>query len=100
MSDNIVCKMCKAEFREGALNDKGKCTMCEKLWPGVANKDELKKPDDEKENEGRLKNVVNKQIEEALLGYGLLTKCECGAYFYRRSPAQKTCTKCKDEASL
>ena len=94
MNKEIKCVYCLADFKsEANLNEHGKCEMCEKLHPGVKNKDELKKNPEEKENEGRFKNIVTKQINEMLSEYGILSKCDCGEFFYKRSPAQKRCGK-------
>lgn len=85
------CNFCKAEFKEGALNKLGKCFKCEELWPNVENKKDLDKDETDKENEGRLKNVILKEIEAFLLEKDVLLKCVCGKSYFKRSPAQKSC---------
>lgn len=97
MGDENICILCKAEFKEGALNEDKKCEMCEKLWPGITSKEDLKKDPDEEKNEGRLRTVIEKTVEDILVKHGILHKCECGKSFYKRSPAQKICSDCKGD---
>lgn len=86
------CNFCKAEFKPGALNERGKCFQCEKLWPNLDDRAELNKDEKEKENEGRMKNVIRKEVEAYLLELKVLLTCpECGKSYYKRSPAQKSC---------
>lgn len=97
MDNENICILCKAEFKDGALDANNKCEQCEKLWPGIVNKDDLKKDPEKEKNEGRLKNVIAKQIEEVLMSYGILDTCECGEKFFKRSPASKKCSACKGD---
>lgn len=86
-----ICNICKAEFRKGMLEE-GKCSKCIELYPTAVNpEDRHKKNEADKENEGRLKNVVDKQIKAMLTEYGILNECDCGKLFYKRSPNQKSC---------
>ena len=94
MLDEIKCKKCEATFKSGKyLNDDSVCEQCIKL--GIKSRDERRQNPDEKENEGRLKNVIAKEVDEILLKYGVLNKCACGNSFYKRGPAQKGCGNCK-----
>lgn len=97
MANENICILCKAEFKEGTLDDNHKCGQCEKLWPGITCKEDLKKDPEKEKNEGRLKNVIAKQIEEVLVSHGILNKCDCGGSFFKRSPAQKKCSACKGD---
>ena len=89
------CKLCDAEFRAEYLKD-GKCEVCTKKYPGMSSKEDIKREKDEdaKENEGRLKNIIDKQLDERLKEYGILHTCECGQLFYKTSPAKKKCGQC------
>lgn len=37
-SIDLQCSICSASFRPGDLNEKGKCTECEKAYPSAKNK--------------------------------------------------------------
>ena len=87
-----VCKFCKAEFYKGILNDKGKCPRCAMVYPDAETPEDIKpKNEEDKENEGRLKNIITNEITNMLEKYGVLERCNCGNLFHKRSPAQKTC---------
>ena len=91
------CKVCLASFKPGFLENE-KCPICVKLYPDAETpQDRYKKKPKAKEDEGRLETIVKKYIKESLIEYGILHECACGEYFYKRSPAQKTCGKCKGD---
>ncbi|NIT58967.1 MAG: hypothetical protein GWN00_22905 [Aliifodinibius sp.] len=88
------CAVCEAEFKPGYLNGEP-CEVCKKLFPGAKTKEDKhknKKPEVEKHEVD-----VKKIVEETLINYGILIACECGNYFYRKSPAQKQCSECKNK---
>lgn len=92
------CKFCKNEFYKGTLDENGKCDRCRLVYPNLQSPDEIKveKTAEDKENEGRLMNVIERQVNDMLEEYGLLERCVCGKLFHKRSPAQKYCgTDCK-----
>lgn len=92
------CAICEGEFYESKMND-GKCEACNTRFPGVKNREELKKKRDEssnKYNEGSFDVRVEKKVKEVLEGLGILNKCECGEIYFKKSPAQKSCGNCKE----
>jgi len=93
------CAVCEAEFKPGHLVE-GTCEVCKKLWPGAKTKedrDKAKKPDVES-HEVRIKDLVTKQVNELLESYGLLHRClNCSNLYVKKSPAQKSCSLCKDK---
>ncbi len=97
MLEENICRVCKAEFRSGHLDEDKKCVQCEKLWPGVKNKSELKRDEGEIVKANELKITMQEEIAIALAELGITHKCDCGESFYKRSPAQKNCGKCKGD---
>lgn len=101
MINNAVgnCAICENEFYAEKLKD-GKCDVCNSRFPGIKNKAELEKQreeDNSEFNKGSLPSLIKEKVESMLEEYGILQKCECGNLFYKRSPAQKGCGKCKTE---
>lgn len=97
MLEENICRVCKAEFRPGHLDEDKKCVQCEKLWPGIKNKAELKRDEGEIVRANELKTTIHTEIYAKLAELGITLKCECGENFYKRSPAQKICSKCKGD---
>ena len=88
------CAVCKAEFRTGCLDGDGVCGTCNVMWPGAKtpeDRNKTKKPEVESQT-ALIKDMVTSQVNELLEAYGVLHRClDCGAFFYKRSPAQKGC---------
>lgn len=85
------CKVCESGFPKGYLAD-GICDPCKLMWPGAKTKEDRnkgKRPDIESQDT-RTKNMVNDLLES----YGIIHKCDCGGYYFRRSPNQKGCGDC------
>ena len=92
------CILCNNEFRLKGLNEDGKCARCVAIHPDAKSRDDLKeKSEEDKENEGRMINVINREIIRVLREHKILQDCECGRAYYKRSPAQKSCGKCKGD---
>ena len=98
MEDN-KCNVCEANFFGTPLVG-GVCSDCTKLYPGVKTKEGLKKdkkPEIES-HEVLIKELVTKQVNEMLESFGILHRClTCGKLYYRRSPAQKSCSDCPNK---
>ena len=97
--DKERCEFCKADFRPGILK-KGKCVECEKAYPGAESMKEWKDKQNPalKENEAAMRKSVTKILHETLEELGILSCCECGEVYYKRSPAQKSCGRCKGDS--
>lgn len=92
------CAICGEKFQVAKMKD-GKCDGCNTRFPGVANREDLKKQRDEssnKYNEGSFDSRVEKKVKDILSELGILSDCTCGKKFFKRSPAQKNCG-CKKE---
>lgn len=96
--DRERCEFCKADFRPGIIKH-GKCPECEKDFPGVDSMKEWKDKQNPalKENEAALRKSVVRILHETLGELGILSCCECGETFYKRSPAQKKCGRCGED---
>lgn len=94
------CLICEQEFYVEKMTD-GKCDVCHARFPGIKDRAELLKQKEEKQNEkyndGNFDNMVTKKVTEVLKNYNVLVECGCGGFYYRRSPAQKTCGNCGDK---
>jgi hypothetical protein len=88
------CQVCKAEFNTGCLDKEGICDVCKRMWPGAKtpeDRNKTKKPEVES-HEAQVKDLVAKQVNELLEGYGILHRClACSNMYFKRSPAQKGC---------
>ena len=89
------CKICMFDFKPGTLVD-GKCTECVKRYPGVNSMKEWKEKQNPEaaEAEKQINDRVVKIVERKLKEFGILTDCDCGKSYFRKSPAQKTCGNC------
>jgi len=100
MSQESVCPICEAGFRNDAMvpNNAGVlvCKLCAKEHPDAKTRkdvvvDPLRKARSLTEDVCR--EIVYEILEEANISR---TECsECGELFFRRSPAQKICPKCR-----
>ena len=93
--ENDKCAVCLSEgFKSGTLDKDNVCIMCNKLWPGAKIPDDRKKkkkPEVES-HETQIKDLVVKQVNEILEEYGILHRClTCSNFYFKRSPAQKSC---------
>lgn len=95
MSEDGICKICEAGFRESDMTG-GKCHLCNELYPKAKTKEDIKvkfKNKAETLSEERVKDLVYEILEEANLKR---VKCEkCEKLYFRTSPAQKVCKECK-----
>lgn len=94
------CVVCLSEgFKAGTLDKDNVCTMCNKLWPGAKTPDDRnkkKKPEVES-HEAQTKELVTNEVNNLLESYEILHRClGCSNLYYRRSPAQKQCSQCKE----
>lgn len=91
------CDFCKADFRIDAIKN-NKCAECEKDYPGVATMKEWKEQQQPefKANELALKGTVTKIVNNILEELGILSECDCGKLYFKRSPAKKTCGNCEE----
>lgn len=101
MSDTSTakCAICEGGFYTAKMKD-GKCDACNIRFPGVKDKEDLKKQretSDSKFNAGSFEKRVEKQVENILKKFGFLIECDCGELYNKRSPAQKSCGICKNK---
>ena len=91
------CKICTFDFKPGTLVD-GKCGPCLKKYPNVDSMKEWKeqKNPELKETERVFEEKVQKVVDRKLKEIGILTDCECGKSFFKRSPSHKQCGNCKE----
>lgn len=89
------CKLCTFDFKPGTLVD-GKCGPCAEKYPDVDSMKEWKDKQDpeRKENERAFEAKVQKVLDRKLKEIGILTDCECGKSFFKRSPSHKHCGNC------
>ena len=100
MNEN-KCVVCLSEgFKSGSLDENSVCGVCNTLWPGAKkpeDRNKKKKPDVES-HEAQTKELVTKQVNELLEGFGILHRClTCSSLYFKRSPAQKSCSQCKED---
>ncbi len=100
MDDN-KCAVCLSEgFKSGTLDENNVCMVCNTLWPGAKkpeDRNKKKKPDVES-HEAQTKDLVTKQVNELLEGFGILHRClTCSNLYFKRSPAQKSCGCVKED---
>jgi len=90
------CILCESYFRSGAL-EKGKCRSCTKLYPKAKSREELLKQTNPNKAQTLTDTVVQQMIYDTLEEAGLERhECEkCKKLYFRTSPAQKQCRKCK-----
>lgn len=93
--DDQKCVVCEANFRASFMEG-NKCRICAATYPEANSKtDVIKKNKNVADllSESRVEQIVYKILEEAGLKR---IKCDkCHNLFYRTSPAQKNCSKCK-----
>lgn len=96
MAEELRCLICEAYFRASAMVG-DKCTQCDTLYPNAKTKEDVKvktKNKAETLTEGKVKELVYEILEDANLKR---VKCDkCGKLFFKTSPAQKFCNKCKE----
>lgn len=91
-----VCCICEGEFYKVKMRE-GKCDLCARLYPGAKSMDEVKeqqKTQQEQANKDSFDNRVERKIWDVLEQLGVLSNCDCGNKFFKKSPAQKSCGKC------
>lgn len=95
--DESQCCICEAYFRSNSMVG-DKCSKCASLYPKAKTKDDIKlkfKNKAETLTESRVRELIYEILSEANINR---VECEkCGTLFYRRSPAQKVCDKCKSK---
>ena len=91
------CVICEFDFKAGTMTD-GKCTECAKKFPDSNSMKEVieKNNPQLKKNEEDMERRIAKSVERKLKEVGILSECECGKSFFRKSPAQKSCGSCKE----
>jgi len=94
------CKMCGFDYKPGTTVD-GKCTECTRKYPGADSMKEWKEQQNPmlKEADRVAEERVAKIVDRKLKELGILTDCDCGKSYFRKSPAQKTCGNCPKEDS-
>lgn len=92
--ESVQCKVCGMDFRESSLSD-GKCELCITMYPNCNSREEACGilPDEDIDMDATIKEV----IDNRLLELGLVSECECGSLFYKRSPAHKRCKDCQKD---
>lgn len=98
MQSENQCIICKASFRESALKD-GKCPDCAVKFPSAKTREDIMKKGEKNKTRNLTENVVEQIVYEILEEAGIKRhRCDkCSALFFRTSPAQKQCLKCKEE---
>lgn len=91
------CVICEFDFKAGTMTD-GKCTECAKKFPDSNSMKEVmeKKNPQLKKNEEAMEKRIAKAVERKLNEIGILSECECGKSFFKRSPSHKHCGNCKE----
>lgn len=92
------CCICEASFRPSAMIG-NKCKSCHEKHPDLKGKEELQKEAKTKFiaeliNEEVMKRMVYDILEEAGIKREKCSKCE--KLYFKRSPAQKVCSDCKE----
>lgn len=97
--EDVRCPICEADFRPNAMVSSGgvmKCKICAEQHPKASTKEEAQgktKDVAETMTEPRIRAIIYEVLEEANIKR---VECgECKELFFRRSPAQKTCQKCR-----
>ncbi len=94
------CKLCTFDFKPGTLVD-GKCLQCTKKYGDVSSIKEWKEGQDpqakeeNKATEERIGKIVDRKLKEI----GILSDCDCGKSFFKRSPSHKSCGNCPKETN-
>lgn len=91
------CKLCEGYFRVNVMEG-DKCKVCDGLYPNAVTKEDIKvhqKPKAKTLTDETVKEIVYEILEEANLKR---VKCEkCNSLYFRTSPAQKQCPKCRED---
>jgi len=95
-----VCKICGGGFREGTLVN-GKCPICVVDYPDANSLVEAMVQTGKKEDihvnltQERVREIVYEILSDAGIKRVACEKCK--KLFYKISPAQRQCEKCKDK---
>jgi hypothetical protein len=97
MVEETKCILCQADFRPNAMVG-NKCISCNEKYPKAKSRDDIKPFNPNKIQtltESRVKELIYEILEEANIKR---FPCEkCGQLYFKNSPAQKICLKCKDK---
>jgi len=98
--DNNICVICKAGFPDSSMKG-NKCLKCHGLYPDAESVDDLRNKNTNVKAETMSESVVRRMIYDVLAEAGIKRhKCDkCSSLYYRTSPAQKTCSVCREKAS-
>lgn len=96
--EQVQCSVCEAYFRPTAITD-GKCSVCNQMFPGVKSRKELKLKSSPTKAQTMTEDVVQQMIYDTLEDAGIKRfECEkCQTLYYKTSPAQKQCSRCRDK---
>lgn len=100
MSEETKCTICEADFRHNAIVELPagvpKCPSCAKDYPKALTRAEVQvvnKNKAETLSEARVIALIYEKFEEANIRR---SSCEeCGELYFKNSPVQKYCPKCK-----
>lgn len=95
--DESICIICNASFRPNVMVG-DKCSYCNTLYPKAKSRKDIINPNKNKAEtltESRVKDIIYEILEDANLKR---VKCEkCEKLFFKRGPAQKYCSACKNK---
>jgi hypothetical protein len=96
MVEESICCICEANFRSDVMVG-NKCMICHELYPKANSKQEAREPSKSKA-EVMSDKVVREMIYEVLEEANIKRfKCDkCGKLYFKTSPAQRQCAKCKE----
>lgn len=100
MMDEQRCNLCEAYFRSSAMVD-GKCPVCHSMYPTIKTREELKLRNSPIKSQTLTDKVVQQMIYDTLEEAGIKRfECEkCRSLFFKVSPAQKQCQRCREKES-
>lgn len=94
--DESRCIICQADFRAAVMKD-SKCPVCATMFPKAKSREEALgkvKPKAETLTEKRVRDLIYEILEDAGIKRFECEKCK--DLFFKNSPAQKQCAKCKE----